>query len=240
VHDALYFPIHRAKKGEIAAVGHLSPKTLTRVRPTFEVQKPAPEKEVRLDDYLAGVAAEIAGAWDHRFPLFADFPHFSPEDRTSDGRHCIEHFFKCLRQHGMRAIPMTGPESVRGPGYAYLEAVTSIAAVDGLGAALRFPTEEFGDLTRFENGIRDSLRVLKLESRLVDVFLDLEAIVFLPEQYRSVEGLLSLLLEPVQHANTYGFRNVVITGSCIPERVDRRFNGRAMRVQRVDLLAWKA
>jgi hypothetical protein len=28
MHDALYFPIHRAKKGEITSVGHLKPSTL--------------------------------------------------------------------------------------------------------------------------------------------------------------------------------------------------------------------
>jgi hypothetical protein len=45
IYDALYFPIHRAKKGEITAAGHLNPLTLTRVRPTFEVQKPAQHRK---------------------------------------------------------------------------------------------------------------------------------------------------------------------------------------------------
>jgi hypothetical protein len=116
MHDALYFPIHRAKKGEITSVGHLRPSTHPLVRPTFEVQKPAEDNDVSLDEYLAGVAAELWAAWDHRLPLFADLPMFSPDDRTGDGKHCIEYLFQCLRQQGLRAIPMDGPRvSTRPP-----------------------------------------------------------------------------------------------------------------------------
>ena len=44
--DALYFPIHRAKAGEIVGVGHLSPRTRTRVRPAFEVQKQREDDDI--------------------------------------------------------------------------------------------------------------------------------------------------------------------------------------------------
>ena len=101
MHDALYFPIHRAKKGEITSAGHLKPSTLTLVRPTFEVQKPTEDDDISLDEYLAGVAGDLSEAWDHRLPLFADLPMFSPDDLTPDGKHCIEYFFQCLRQQGM-------------------------------------------------------------------------------------------------------------------------------------------
>jgi Beta protein len=239
MHDAIYFPIHRAKKGEITGTGHLSPGTLTRVRPTFEVQKPGEENDVPLSEYLAGVALELSEAWDHRLPLFVDFPKFAPDDRTPDGKHCIEYFFRCLRQHGMLAIPMTGPESVRGPGYSYLEAVKAVAQVDGRGAAIRLPIDEFNDRGKLGNALRDTLGALNLEPASIDVFLDVETIAFLPQQYRSTEGLVSLLLELLQYLAPTGFRNIVICGSCIPENVDKRYDGQAMRVERSDLLAWQ-
>jgi hypothetical protein len=239
MYDALYFPIHRAKKGEIMGAGHLSPTTLTRVRPTFEVQKLGEDSDVPLEEYLAGVALDLSEAWDHRFPLFVDFPRFAPGDQTQDGKHCVEFFFRCLRQHAMLAIPMTGSESVRGPGYPYLEAVAAIAQADGRGAAIRLAFDEFNDNAKLQSALEDTLRVVRQEPESVDLFLDLETIAFLPQQYRSAAGLVSLLLEPLRYVANTGFRNIVICGSCIPENVDKRYDGRAMRVERTDLLAWQ-
>lgn len=239
MYDALYFPIHRAKKGEIIGAGHLSPKARTRVRPTFEVQKPDDDSDESLEEYLARVAKDLSDAWDHRLPLFVDMPHFAPDVRTADGKHCVEFLFRCLRQHGMAAIPMTGPEIVRGPGYDYLDAIASIARTDGRGAAIRLPVEQFNAQPKLELALEDVLRVLATDPGSTDLFLDLEAIIFLPEQYRSAEGLVSLLIEPLRYVTERSFRNVVICGSCIPERVDKRYNGGAMRVPRIDLKAWK-
>lgn len=239
MHDALYFPIHRAKKGEITGAGHLSPTTLTRVRPTFEVQKPTEESEVSLEEYLAGIAAEVSEAWDHRYPLFADLPRYAPDDQTRDGKHCVEYFFRCLRQHGLLAIPMTGPESERGPGYAYLDAIATIAQIDGRGAAVRLPFDEFSDSAKLSIAVNDTLRSLQLDRSLVDLFLDLETISFLPQQYRSTAGLVTLLVEPLRVVAGTGFRNIVVCGSCIPESVDKRYNGSALRVERTDFLAWQ-
>lgn len=56
MNGALYFPIHRAKAGEITGVGHLSPRTRTRVRPIFEVQKQREDDDTLLEDHLSGVA----------------------------------------------------------------------------------------------------------------------------------------------------------------------------------------
>ena len=222
------------------AAGHLSPYALTRVRPTFEVQKPGDEDDVPLHEYLGSVAFDLSESWDHRYPLFADLPHFTPEDRTPDGRHCVEYFFRCLRQYGMLASPRTGSESVRGPGYAYLEAVAAIAQVDGRGAAIRLPADELNDRVKLQHTLEDTLRTLRLGPALVDLFFDLETIAFLPQQYRSTEGLVSLLLEPLRTVVPAGFRNVVICGSCIPESVGKRYDGSAMRVERTDLLAWQS
>lgn len=49
MNDAIYFPVHRAKAGEIAGVGHLSPRTRTRVRPAFEIQKQREDDEKLID-----------------------------------------------------------------------------------------------------------------------------------------------------------------------------------------------
>lgn len=238
--DALYFPIHRAKTGEITGVGHLSPTTMTRVRPTFEVQKPAGDDEIPIEEYLAGVSSQLAQAWGNRYPLFADFSQFGPGDTTSDGSHCIDYFFKCLRQHSMLAIPMTGPETVRGPGYKYIESVAGIAQADGRGAGLRIPFDELSDADKLEHAVRDSLRVLRLKPSSTDLFLDFETLALLPEDSRSAAGMVSALIDALRAIGDAGFRNIVLCGSSVPESVGKEFDGTALRVERTEFAAWES
>ena len=91
----------------------------------------------------------------------------------------------------MLGIPMTGPESVRGPGYGYIDAVAGIASEDGRGAALRLPFEEFSASDKVERAISDSLRALRLEPPSVDLFLDFETLALLPAESRAAPGMAS-------------------------------------------------
>lgn len=240
MNDALYFPVHRAKAGEIAGIGHLSPRTRTRVRPAFEVQKQREDDDRPLEEYLAGVAHQLLEAWGSRYPLFADFSQFGPEDGTADGKHSAEYFFKCLRQQSMLGIPMTGPESVRGPGYGYIEAVAGIASEDGRGAALRLPFEEFSASEKLEHAISDSLRALKLEPASVDLFLDFEALALLPAGSRTAQGMVSVLVDVLRQYGEFGFRNIVICGSSVPDRVSKEYDGSSLRVERTEIMAWRS
>jgi hypothetical protein len=238
--DALYFPIHRAKMGEITGVGHLSPRTRTRIRPTFEVQKQREDNETPLEEYLADVAYQLLEAWGSRYPLFADFSQFEPDDNTGDGKHCAMYFFRCLRQQSMLGIPMTGPESVRGPGYGYIEAVAEIAHEDGRGAALRVPFDELSDTGKLDRALGDSLRALELEPSSVDLFLDLETLALLPAASRSVVAIVSALTDVLRRVRESKFRNIVLCGSSIPERVTKEYQWRALRVVRTEYLAWQS
>jgi len=238
--DALYFPIHRAKMGEITGVGHLSPPTRTRVRPTFEVQKPNGHDDAPVEEYLAGVASHLLEAWGNRYPLFADFSQFGPGDRTSDGSHCVDYFFRCLRQHLMPAIPMTGPESVRGPGYEYIDAVAGIAHADGRGAALRIPFDELSDAGKLEHAISDSLRALRLEPSSIDLFLDFESLALLPADLRTATAIVSVFVDALRGIGESGFRNIVLCGSSVPERVAKEYDWSALRVERTEFVAWQS
>jgi len=240
MNDALYFPIHRAKAGEIAGVGHLSPRTRTRVRPAFEVQKQREDDDTPLEEHLSGVAHQLLEAWGSRYPLFADFSQFGPEDRTADGKHCAEYFFRCLRQQSMLGIPMTGPESVRGPGYGYIDAVAGIASEDGRGAGLRLPFEEFSASDKVEQAIDDSLRALRLEPPSVDLFLDFETLALLPAESRTAPGMVSVLVDVLREYGESGFRNIVICGSSVPDRVNKEYDGSALRVERTEIAAWQS
>lgn len=204
MNEALYFPIHRAKVGEIAGVGHLSPKTRTRVRPVFEVQMQREDDDTPLEEHLSRVAHQLLEAWGSRYPLFVDFSQFGPDDRTADGKHSAEYFFRCLRQQSMLGIPMTGPESVRGPGYGYVDAIARIASDDARGAALRLPFEEFSASDKLEHAINDSLRALRLEPAAIDLFLDFETLALLPAESRAAPGMVSVLVDVLRKYGEFG------------------------------------
>jgi hypothetical protein len=240
MNDAFYFPIHRAKAGEIAGVAHLSPRTRTRVRPAFEIQKQRDDDDTPLEEHLSRVAHQLLAAWGSRYPLFADFSQFGPEDRTADGTHCAEFFFRCLRQQSMLGIPMTGPESVRGPGYGYIDAVAGIASEDGRGAALRLPFEEFSASDKVEHAISDSLRALRLEPPSVDLFLDFETLALLPAESRAAPGMAAVRVDVLREYGESGFRNIVICGSSVPDGVNKEYDGSALRVERTEIVAWQS
>lgn len=239
MNDALYFPIHRAKAGEISGVGHLSPTTQTRVRPTFEIQKPALDDDTPLEEYLAGVGQQLLASWGSRYALYADFSQFGPDQKTEDGRHCAEHLFTCLRQQSMLAIPVAGPESVRGPGYDYLEAIARIAHRDGRGAALRIPFQELNNVEKLSVAIEDTLRVLKLRPASIDLFLDFEVLAMLPANERSSTAIVTAVSEAVASVGEYGFRNLILCGSSVPERVSKEYDWAPLRVERTEFLAWQ-
>jgi hypothetical protein len=240
MNDVLYFPIHRAKAGEIMGVGHLSPRTRTRIRPTFEVQKQREDDDTPLDEHLSGVAHQLLEAWGSRYPLFADFSQFGPEDRTADGRHCAEYFFRCLRQQSMLGIPMTGPESVRGPGYGYIDAVAAIASEDGRGAALRVPFNEFSDSDKLRYAIDDTLQALRLEPSSLDLLLDFETLALLPAESRTAPAMVSVLVDVLREYGEFGFRNIVVCGSSVPDRVNKEYDGGSLRVERTEIVAWQS
>lgn len=140
----------------------------------------------------------------------------------------------------MSAIPMTGPESVRGPGYEYIEAVADIAQADGRGAALRIPFDELSEADKLDHAIGDSLRALKLEPPSIDLFLDFETLALLPGESRAAASIVSVLIDVLRGIGEAGFRNIVLCGSSIPERVDKEYDWSALRVERTEFVAWQS
>ena len=130
VQSAIYFPILRGKEGERLAVGHLSPVTQTRIRPMFDLAKP--DGGESLEQHLMRAAGDFVSSWGVRLPLFIDFSRYAPDQTCANGRHACEHFFECARQLKLKAIPVAGPETHRGPGTKYIEAVAAIARADGI------------------------------------------------------------------------------------------------------------
>lgn len=237
---ALYFPIHRAKRGEITAAGHLSPRTRARVRPMFDVQRHKPNSRKSIEVYLSDLADELTGSWGTKYPVSVDFSRYEPDATVTDGRHCAEYLFECLRQRAMLGIPVTGPESLRGPGIAYLEAVGRIAREDRRGAGLRIPYDEVIDTDKLKFAVDTSLATLRLPPGDVDLYLDLEALAFAHDDSRTFAKLFPELVEAVLTVNDLGFRNVIIAGSSVPENVGKEYDWSAFRAPRIEFEIWRA
>ena len=74
---------------------------------------------------------------------------------------------------------------------------------------------------------------------MVDLFLDLEALVLLPSGAGSETGLVSILLDAVQVIDVASFRNVVVCGSSVPESIGKRNDWIPLRVPRIELRVWE-
>lgn len=238
--SALYFPIHRAKRGEIMAIGHLSPETRTRVRPTLDIPKPTSKRQMRepIEYFLSDIATEVSQFWGVSFPILFDFSQYAPDEAVADGRHPMEYFFDCVQQVGVQGIPMTGPESIRGPGYRYIQAVGRVAQRDGRGAAIRIPYRDLVSPDKLLDAIHDTAPALSLPTSMIDLFLDFEALSLLPENARSEAAIVSVAQDCFRAIEGFDFRNVVICGSSIPQSVDKRHNWKPLHVPRIELMAW--
>src|SRR5262245_46567814 len=125
----VYFPILRAKAGEIDAIGRLAPRTQSLVRPVLDFPKQKKKDSRPLADYLAEKVWEIKLAWGTSKAIYLDFLRYEPDTKVHDGRHIADFVFDLARQARLRTIPVAGPLSVRGPGVEYLDAVSRIAAL---------------------------------------------------------------------------------------------------------------
>ena len=239
MYAAIYFPTHHSKRGEINAVGHLSPNARTRTRPTFNIIKPASDNDDPIEYHLSDIASVVVKSWGTAFPLYFDFPRYGPDEKAANGRHPAEYFFDCGRQLRLQGIPVAGPVSTRGPGYGYIEAAARIAHRDGRGAALRIPYRDLVKADDLEAVVDDTLKALSLTPAMVDVFLDFEALADLSEEDRSEENLTSVATEALQVVKDREFRNLVLCGSSIPEPPGMQYNWKPLRVPRIELKVWQ-
>lgn len=238
--SALYFPNLRGKRGEISALGHLSPFARTRLRPLIDLPKPKADAKQPIEDRLAEMASSIALNWGTVYPLYVDFSRFGPEDTTVAGTHPVDYFFALLAQLGVKGIPVAGPESMRGPGDRYTLSVAGVVSRDGRGVALRIPFHEVARAESIEIVLAAMLNGLRLLPETADLFLDLEAISVLRAEERSVISLQAVLIDALHALRQLRFRTLVVCGSSLPETLGKRNDWKPVRIARTELSVWRA
>ncbi|GEM_PF-6295761 len=169
--EPIYFPIARAKAGEIEAIGRLSPRARDLVRPMIDFPHQRTKDKRPLAEYLAQKLDEISSTWGTADEVYLDFSRYEPDTVLADGQHMVDFVFSLARQLQLKAIPVAAPLSVRGPGTDYFEAVARVALRGERGAALRVPHEDFATKKTLDSVLKESMALLDLSPSQVDVYL---------------------------------------------------------------------
>lgn len=227
-----YLPILPARDGAFRAVSWLSSDARSRLTPLFNIPAPTPKDEKAIDAYLAKGADGIHGCWDAERPVYVDVHDLSPDLRTSVGEQPIAYLLQRLQMRGSRAIPVTGTKATRGS--EYLDTLHGILPRTKDGVCLRLARDELIEPRLLYSSVVDLLGFLGLGPADVDVVLDFEYV-----GKDQVEALRATALEALQAIHRVGrFRNVVVSGTSIPEHLNKRTQGKIVRVPRVELPLW--
>ena len=168
----IYFPILRAKAGEIDAIGQPLPIGRDCTRPMLDFPKPAPKDNLSLARYFGDKVQAIKTSWGTVNDVCLDFSRYEPDSSMADGQHIVDYVFDIARQARLQAVPVVAPLSLRGPGTHYFEAVSRVAARDKRGVTLRLPYEDFAVTAKLERSLRETLGLISVTPGDVDVFLD--------------------------------------------------------------------
>ena len=236
---AAYFPIVPNRAGEIEAVGHLSPFARTRTRIIFQIDRPAEPDPLVFERHISRAAQRISRVWGTTLPLLVDLPFYGPEHRLRNGMTAREWAFVCFRQLRARAVPVAGLPSERGP--EQIEEIRKIAHRDERGAALRVPYLELSSPDILLKELMSAIDNLKLPSESLDLLLDLETILGRPTREKNVSYLSGVIREALAVARQVGgFRNIVLCGSSVPERVGKEYEIDAFRGPRIEMAVWRS
>lgn len=229
-----YLPILPARFGAFRAVGALSPIARARLTPMFDVRSVVLKAGDTLDSYLMKRATGISTCWDSERPFYLDVHDLPLDARTSSGSQPISFLVDYFRSRGARVVPVTGTEEDRGS--EYLQTIRALTSQDGDGCCLRLMPDDLGDASRLISSISFVLETVRLSPNDVDVLIDLRYV-----GRDSTEALRANMLESLQVINSISrFRNIVVSGSSVPDVLGRRDQGKVRREPRIELRLWES
>ena len=109
-----YFPILRAKRGEIQALGALSPNARAHVRPLIDIPKQREKDRRTLSECIGEIICSLPATWGTGQSFYLDMSLFAANARIDDV-HSIERVFEIANQAKLLSIPATGTLLMRGP-----------------------------------------------------------------------------------------------------------------------------
>jgi hypothetical protein len=234
---ALYFPVLRAKAGELRALARLSDRARHRTIPLLDIPEPGEEGRVSARELMASVCEELARAWGTARPLHLDISRYTGTGAGGPLGEIVEHLFKCARQARLQAMPVAGPVGFRSVDY--LAAVADVARRNGRGLAIRLTSEDFLEASRLEQSLEPCLAALNIPASHIDLILDFESIARLPADQRAELAIVNVVSSAVHFADPLGFRRIVLCGSSFPEWPAIRKSPARLAVARLELSVWR-
>lgn len=227
-----YMPVLKARSGSFDAVRAISPAARSRLAPLFDILPPNAHQAKNLGAYLQKKVQGIAGCWAPERPLYLDANAF-PVESLIDGRSPVAIVASSLRAQGFFPVPVVGTASERGS--EYLTSMSQLADGLGTGLCMRVEREEILEPAFLADSLSHSIRKLAIPTDQLDLVLDFD---FVGKD--SGASISSAALEAIRIATSLGaYRNIVIVGGSIPERLPRRDTGVVRREVRVELVAWE-
>lgn len=235
----IYFPIARAKAGEIEALGRLSPRARALIAPMLDFALQRSNDRRPMAQYFAEKVGEIATSWGTADELYLDFSRYEPNSALPDGRHIASYVFDIARQLRLKAIPVAAPLSMRGPGTEYFEEVANVARRDRRGIALRVPYESFSSVEKLRFELIEACDHLGVSPSEVDVYLDANSLALVPGEERAEMELARTVGAAAGYVRGSGYRRVIFAASELPDWLVTHKRGEVLTVTRTEFRVWR-
>ncbi len=237
--EPLYFPILRAKGGELEALARLSPLAHVLVRPMLDFPNTKVDVHHPLERFLHDKIVAITKSWGTEQEIYLDFSRYEPNECVEDGRSVVEYAFALARQSRLKCIPVVAPLYLRGPGTAYFDAVSRIVSRDRRGIAVRVPSGDFASTDVLKSVLAEALHLVSAAPTFVDVYLDASSLYGLATESDDELALVQSLREAAVATDDLGFRRTIFAASSIPDSLARQRKDRAMHVPRPEFRMWR-
>ncbi|GJB81473.1 beta family protein [Pseudomonas inefficax] len=242
-----YFPIVRAKSGEMEALSYLKKldkSSFERCTPIFEITKlegrdleVACKKSVTpYEYYLDKRAHEIAEVFRGK-RVMLDVSQWPTEFTTEGGEQVLSYVCNRLNDLGVVVCPVIGYD--RWDAVEYRETIKAMDLPNDAFFCIRLDNlaiEDLGDPDHLNEIIEDMILSAGLNESSTPVIIDIGDVTRLPMQ-----ELMEVIESAYGHMKGLGFEKIVINASSIPDTIDKAVKDRDSSglVQRKEMIVWK-
>lgn len=210
---AIYVPMLKAKRGELAAIKELDPSVREQIFPVFDVPpvpwdhlNDTPAKSV--DDHLKKLPENLEKSVTG-IGCAIDLKWLDPSDRMSDGTHPLAWMMAQLRASGVHALPVVGT----GPRYdtACIAAARAAIQSDGRGCIVRVAENRIYQ-ANLDADLTALVSALGIAQKDAHLLIDLESIAVGSEQ--AVALAVPMVLGPLPSLSQW--RSLTLAATAFP------------------------
>jgi hypothetical protein len=245
--NSQYFPVVRAKAGEIEALRNLSKldkASLERCTPIFEITKlegksleaARKRSNTPFEDYLDARAHQIAEVFRGKHVIL-DVSQWPIGFSTEGGEQILSYICNSLSELGVLVCPVIGYD--RWESVEYRETIKSMVLPERAFYCIRLDSlaiEDLGDVDHLNEIVEDMVSSAGLNERSTPVLIDIGDVTRLPMQ-----DVMEIVEAAYGHMKALGFEYIIMAASSIPDSIDKAVKERdsSNLVQRKEMIVWK-